>query len=150
MEIIKIPTYSFKIKSADKRKLIFDFVRKKYIAFTPEELIRQNFIQYLINEKTYSESLISVELPIKVNSLVKRCDIVIYNRKGKPFMIVECKAPTVKINQTVFDQITRYNINFRVDYLVITNGKETFCCRINYEKGSYKFMNYIPAYSEVN
>ncbi|GAG33027.1 unnamed protein product, partial [marine sediment metagenome] len=122
MEALNLPTYSFKIKSEGQRKYIFDGVRKKYIQLTPEEWVRQNFVQFLIQEKKYPESLISIEMFFKINKLMKRSDIVIFNKQGNPVVIVECKSPGVKISQDTFDQIARYNMKFKVDYLIVTNG----------------------------
>ena len=147
MESLNLPTYSFNIKFQEQRKYIFDTLRKKYVLLTPEEWVRQNFLKYLIEEKKYPASLISVEMEIKLNKLSKRCDAVIFNRNGKPFLIVECKATTVKIDQIVFEQIARYNMQLQVKYLIVTNGLKHYCCKIDFENQSYAFLKEIPDYS---
>ncbi len=147
MEPLNLPTYFFKIKSEDNRKYIFDEIRRKYILLTPEEWVRQNFIKYLISEKNYPQQLISVEMEFKLNKLSKRCDIVVFNSIGKPNLIVECKSHAVRINQDIFDQIVNYNINFDVDYLIVTNGVKHYCCKLDKKSKSFAFIDGIPEYS---
>jgi len=147
MEPLNLPTYSFKIKFEDNRKYIFDEIRRKYILLTPEEWVRQNFIKYLVNEKNYPQQLISIEMEFKINKLSKRTDIVVFNTSGKPNLIVECKSPAVKVNQKTFDQIARYNMNFNVDYLVVTNGISHYCCKLESKNNkAYSFIKEIPDY----
>ncbi|MDX9695595.1 MAG: type I restriction enzyme HsdR N-terminal domain-containing protein [Bacteroidales bacterium] len=147
MESLNLPTYSFNLKLIEQRKYIFDFIRKKYVILTPEEWVRQNFLKYLVEEKKYPASLIFVEMEFKLNNLSKRCDAVIFNRKGEPIVIVECKASSVKIDKLVFEQIARYNMQLKVDYLIVTNGLKHFCCKIDFENQSYAFLKEIPDYS---
>ncbi|MPQ45912.1 restriction endonuclease subunit R [Marinifilum sp. N1E240] len=149
MENLNLPTYSFKIKSELQRKLIFDSIRKKYIVLTPEEWVRQNFIRYLIEEKGYPASLIAVEKKVDVNLLPQRSDIVLYNSKANPVMIVECKSVKIKITQDVFNQVARYNMKLRVPFLVVTNGLRHFCCYMDYEKKSFRFLEDIPEYKTI-
>jgi len=149
MESLNLPTYSFNIKFQEQRKYIFDTLRKKYVLLTPEEWVRQNFLKYLIDEKKYPASLIFVEMEIKLNKLSKRCDAVIFNRNGEPLLIVECKAASVKIDQIVFDQIARYNMQLKVNYLIVTNGLNHYCCKIDFEKQSYIFLNEVPEYDQL-
>ncbi|MGC9374566.1 MAG: type I restriction enzyme HsdR N-terminal domain-containing protein [Bacteroidales bacterium] len=146
MERLNLPTYSFNIKFKEKRKYIFDFIRKKYVLLTPEEWVRQNFLKYLVEEKKYPASLIAVEKEFKLNTLSKRSDAVVYNRLGQPFLIIECKATNVTINQKVFDQIARYNIKLNVEYLVVTNGLVHYCCKIDVENQNYYFLKDIPEF----
>ena len=113
---------------------------------TPEEWVRQNFIKYLIVEKNYPQQLISVEMEFKINKLSKRCDIVVFNSKGQPNMIIECKSHAVAINQDIFDQVVNYNINFDVDYLIVTNGIKHYCCKLDRENRSFAFIDDIPEY----
>lgn len=150
MEKLNLPTYSFNIKLIEQRKYIFDFIRKKFVILTPEEWVRQNFLKYLVDEKKYPASLIAVEKEFKLNDLSKRSDAVVYNRTGKPVLIVECKATNVKIDQNVFDQIARYNMKLNVDFLVVTNGLSHFCCKIDYEKKQYMFLKEIPNYELIS
>lgn len=149
MDSLNLPTYSFNIKSADERKFIFDKIRKRFVVLTPEEWVRQNFIMFLVEEKKYPSALISVEMSIEVNRLKRRCDIVIFSRTGVPGLIVECKAPAVKINQNVFDQIAAYNIKLKVNYLIVTNGLDFYSCLINHNSKSYTFLKEIPDYNEL-
>ncbi|MCG8410737.1 MAG: type I restriction enzyme HsdR N-terminal domain-containing protein [Bacteroidales bacterium] len=149
MENLNLPSYSFNIKIIEQRKYIFDFLRRKFVILTPEEWVRQNFLRYLVDEKNYSKTLIAVEKEFKLNSLSKRCDAIVYNRKGKPVLIVECKAASVNINQSVFDQIVRYNMKLNVDFLIVTNGLAHYCCKINYAKKSYSFLKEIPDFTKI-
>lgn len=149
MENLNLPTYSFKIKSDLQRKLIFDSIRKKYVVLTPEEWVRQNFIRFLVEEKGYPASLIAIEKKVDVNLLPQRSDIVLYNNKANPVMIVECKAAKIKITQDVFNQIARYNIKLKVPFLVVTNGLRHFCCFMDYEKKSFQFLEEIPDYQNI-
>jgi len=146
MERLNLPTYSFNIKFKEQRKYIFDFIRKKYVLLTPEEWVRQNFLKYLVEEKKYSASLIAVEKEFKLNTLSKRSDAVVYNQSGQPFLIIECKATNVKIDQKVFEQIARYNMKLNVEYLVVTNGLVHYCCKIDVENQNYYFLKDIPEF----
>lgn len=144
---INFPNYEFRIRREGDQSLIFDSIRKKYVVLTPEEWVRQHWIRYLIEEKKYPRSLISVEMSLKLNKLSKRCDIVVFGKNGMPQLIVECKSGDVKITQKVFDQIARYNLTLKVKYLVVSNGKNSFCCEIDLEKRSYAFMEELPSVS---
>lgn len=150
MESLNLPTYSFNIKFQEQRKYIFDTLRKKYVLLTPEEWVRQNFLKFLVEEKKYPASLISVEMEFKLNTLSKRCDAVIFNRDGRPLLIVECKATSVKIDQKAFEQIARYNMNLKVDFLIVTNGLQHFCCKIDFENQGFVFLNHIPEFKELD
>jgi type I site-specific restriction endonuclease len=147
MESLNLPTYSFKLKSEGGRNLIFDEIRRRYVALTPEEWVRQNFIRYLIGEKAYPAALIALEKHFKYNRMQKRSDILVYNRGGLPVLMVECKAPEVKVNQAVFNQIALYNLKFNVPYLIVTNGINHYCCRYKKDQGRYEFLEDIPEYS---
>ena len=147
MEQLNFPTYEFRISEKEGQKYIFDDIRKKHVKLTPEEWVRQNTIKYLIHEKNYPAQLIAVEQAIKVNQNSRRCDIVLYNNSAQPQMIVECKAPGIKISQKTFDQIATYNILLHVDYLFVTNGLEHFCSKMDYNNNSYKFLKDIPPYN---
>lgn len=149
MSDLNLPSFDTKIRKKGSNLEIFDFLRKKYVALTPEEWVRQHFIHYLITEKEYPPSLIANETGIKLNSLSKRCDTVVYNRKLEPIIIVEYKRPDVPITQDVFDQITRYNSVLRVPYIIVSNGLVHHCCHINYEQQTYDYLVDIPSYAEV-
>ncbi len=150
MQQLNLPIYRQKTKIDGDKKLIFDIIRKKYVALTPEEWVRQNFIHYLINERNYPASLIAVEMTLKVNTVTKRCDIALFDNTGNPIVIVECKATDVKINQKTFEQIANYNIKLRVDYLIVTNGIDHYCCKIDYESNSFRFLKDIPYYKKIS
>ena len=149
MTNLNLPTYSFKIKNRENKLYIFDIVRKKSVILTPEEWVRQNFVQYLILEKKYPKSLIAIEKQLKVNGLIKRTDILIFNQSGAPYIIVECKSPSVKISQDTFDQIARYNTELQAEYLIVTNGLQHFYCKMDHLKKRYDFLQKIPVYSKV-
>lgn len=129
--------------------MIFDPIRKKHVRLTPEEWVRQNFIQYLVNEGGYPPGLIGIEIKSKFNNLNRRVDILVHNRAGKPVMIVECKAPEITLNDKVFDQIVCYNMGFRVPYLIVTNGIDHYACRIDFENNKYEFLLVIPLYEDL-
>jgi hypothetical protein len=116
------------------------------VVLTPEEWVRQNILQYLIQEKKFPSSLIAVEASLKYNQLQKRADVLVYDKSGSPFLLVECKAPEVKITQDTFDQIARYNLIFKVKYLVVTNGLNHFCCIMDYTDNSYQYLEFIPTF----
>ena len=146
MQKLNLPIYSIKLKKKGNKTLVFDPIRKKYIVLTPEEWVRQNFIQFLINEKNYPASLIALEMGIDLLNTKKRCDIVLYNTKGLPHMIVECKAPSIKISQDTFDQIARYNMTLKTDLLVVTNGMQHYICIMDHQDKRYNFLKEIPNY----
>lgn len=137
------------IHTVDGKQKIFDTVRQKYVALTPEELVRQRFIHFLVKEKGFPAGLIMVEYALKVNGLSRRCDVVACNRAGKPLLLVECKAPGVKIGSDTFAQAARYNLTLRVPYLAITNGDSTYCCCVNFETENVEFLREFPHYEEL-
>ncbi len=149
MEELNLPKHTYRIKNNQKQKLIFDNIRKKFVALTPEEWVRQNFISYLVENKNFPSSLLSIEFAFKLNNTSKRSDIVSFGRKGEPVLIVECKASNVKITQKVFDQIARYNMKLKVKFLIVTNGLVHYCCKFDNEKQSFIFLNDIPEYSQI-
>lgn len=149
MLALNLPKYSFKIQDLGDKKVIFDPIRKKYIALTPEEWVRQNFVRYLIEEKLFPINLIANEISLKLHQTTKRCDSIIYDRGLSPIVIVEYKAPDVEITQKVFDQISRYNVVFKVPYLIITNGLSHFCCHVDYLQQSVTFLKEIPNFQDI-
>ncbi|GMV77026.1 MAG: restriction endonuclease subunit R [Chitinophagaceae bacterium] len=142
MITINYPKFNFKIKEEKSKKLIFDEVRKLWVRLTPEEWVRQNFLQYLIQQKHYPASLIAVEKEIFIADVKKRCDIIIY-KNSQPFIIVECKEMNVPINEKVINQILTYNQSLRVAILIITNGNSTFA----YETLTQKTLTDIPEFN---
>jgi hypothetical protein len=149
MQKLNLPSFDFKIIKQENELFIFDRIRKKYMLLTREEWVRQNFMEYLIHELNYSPNLMRVEMNLMVNNMPRRCDIVVYNNKGEPKLIVECKAPEIRLNNKVFEQIAGYNIKLRVDFLVITNGMKHYCCKMDYHFDSYNFLQGIPHFHEL-
>jgi hypothetical protein len=147
MQKVNFPSYSFRFKNSENKVSILDEIRKKFIILTPEEWVRQHVIQYLILEKNYPKSYINVEKLIKVNDLHKRYDIVVFQPNGTLFLLVECKAPEVKINQETFDQIARYNLKLKAQYLMVTNGLNHYFCKMDFEKEAYVFLTELPNFS---
>jgi hypothetical protein len=143
MVLINYPEPDFRIKKENGKELIFDALRKKWIILTPEEWVRQNFIQYLLKIKKYPSSLIAVEKEIQLGELKKRFDVLVYDSSHQPWMMIECKAAEIKLDDKVLQQVLRYNISVPVSYLVITNGNATHAwCRQN---GSLQVLTEIPA-----
>ena len=138
---IKFPLHSFKIKTENSKEIIFDECRKQWVLLTPEEWVRQNFLQYLMQEKSYPCSLIAVEREILLGDTRKRFDIVVF-KNAKPWMIVECKELQVKISEAVIKQILNYNITLQAEYLVITNGASTFALRL--QQGKFEWLEDFP------
>ena len=146
---LNLPEYNFKIIKRNSVLKIFDEIRKKYIVLIPEEWVRQNFIRYLITEKSFPLSLTAVEMSLEINNLKKRADIVVFGKNRDVKVLIECKAPEVNITQKAFDQIARYNMKFQAEYLIVTNGLKHFCCKPNYEKNNYEFLKEIPDYRNL-
>ncbi len=149
MQKLNLPEYDFHIEERDGKPCIFDQFRKKYLVLTPEENVRQHFSRYLIEEKGYPAGYLMTEYAVKVNRMSRRCDIIVFNKDLTYLALVECKAPEVKITQDVFDQVARYNLAFRVSYMMITNGLNHYCCKIDFTDRSVSFLNEIPEYSSI-
>ena len=149
MDKLNFPTYAFKVKGQEEERKIFDDVRKKYVALTPEEWVRQHIVRYLTKEKNYPSSLFAIETGIKYNHMAKRTDIVVYNPDREVVLLIECKAPGVTINQNPFNQIAMYNKELRGKFLIVTNGLSHYCCEMDYEKGDHKFLKEIPDYESI-
>ena len=145
---LNLPNYPFKITQKDGLVFIFDEIRKKRLVLTPEEWVRQHVVHYLIKEKNYPKSLINVEKVLTVNGLRKRYDVVVYNPDGSIHILVECKAPGVKISQATFDQIARYNMTMQARFLNVTNGLNHFYCQMDFENEKYEFLKNLPDYKE--
>lgn len=141
---LNLPRYSFRIKSKENKLYIFDRNRKKEVLLTDEEWVRQHFVEYLVKDKNYPRSRIAVEKQCKVEKMIKRTDIVVFDKSGEADIIVECKAPNIRISQDTFDQIARYNLQLKANYLIVTNGLEHFFCQMDHEAGKYKFLRDIP------
>lgn len=146
---LNLPEYDIKIAEKDGKPTIFDNLRRCYVALTPEEWVRQHFIHFLTEKRGYPATMMANEVSLMLNNTRRRCDTVVYDRTLSPRMIIEYKAPTVKITREVFDQILRYNQVLQVDYLVVSNGLQHFCCKPDYVAGQCTFLDNIPTYSEV-
>ncbi|OAD46068.1 restriction endonuclease subunit R [Polaribacter atrinae] len=146
MQELNLPIYNFRLKSSENKTLIFDKLRKKYLVLTPEEWVRQHYVHFLINQKKYPLSLIALEKQLTINNRKKRTDILVFNKEGNHEIIVECKAPSIKITQATFDQIARYNLKLKANYLIVTNGLEHFYCKMDFENETYIFLKEIPDY----
>ncbi|MEG1617669.1 MAG: type I restriction enzyme HsdR N-terminal domain-containing protein [Bacteroidales bacterium] len=149
MIALNLPSYEYKVIKKEEKLFIFDDRRRKYVSLTPEEWVRQNFVNFLINHKYFPAGRIGNEVTVILNGMKKRADSVVYDQLGVPFVIVEYKAPSVKITQEVFDQIVRYNMVMKVKYLIVTNGLSHYCCEIDYTKQSYIFLKEIPIFTDL-
>ncbi|RLD49235.1 MAG: hypothetical protein DRI88_00975 [Bacteroidetes bacterium] len=147
MQQLNLPTYPVKTRQTGEKTEIFDPIRRRYIVLTPEEWVRQQFIRYLISEKKYPETLISIEKGIKVNQMYKRFDAVISDQTGKPVVLIEFKSPNVRITQKTFEQVAAYNIRLQVQYLIVSNGLKHYCCSVDHEKKTFSFLDDIPDFS---
>lgn len=148
LEELNFSKFSFRFKNSENKVSIFDTIRKKFVILQPEEWVRQHCIQYLIKEKGYPKSLINVEKELKINTLKKRYDIVVYNTSGTIHLIVECKGPKININQETFNQIARYNLVLNATYLMVTNGLKHYYCEMDFKNERYQFLKDIPGYKE--
>lgn len=146
MQKLNFPPYSFRFKNSQNKIAVFDEQRKKFVILTPEEWVRQHCVKFLQNEKNYPQSLINVEKQLKIAGLTKRYDIVVFEPEGGIKIIVECKAPSIKISQDTFDQIARYNMTLKAEFLMVTNGLEHFFCQLDYENENYIFLKELPEY----
>lgn len=149
MKTLNLPAYNFAFQKDDKKTKIFDAIRKKYLVLTPEEWVRQNIIRFLVEERNFPKGLIAIEKGLKLNELKKRADVLVYSKQGTPLLMIECKAPEVPIDQKVFDQIGRYNITFKLPYLMVTNGLEHYCAKIDFIKKEFSFLKEIPHYENL-
>ncbi len=149
MTRLNLPPFEIKLRGTKARPQIFDILRKKYIALTPEEWVRQHFVHFLVEHKGYPAALMANEIQLKVGEKTLRADSVLYSRDLKPKMIIEYKAPHIPITQKVFDQISIYNMLLHVDYLVVSNGLQHYICKMDYNDKKYLFLEDIPDYKEL-
>jgi hypothetical protein len=146
---LNLPPYSFRISGKEGSEKILDPLRRKYVKLTPEEWVRQNFIQYLINEGKYPPGLLGIEVLFRFNKLKRRVDILVHDRSGRPVLIVECKSPDVEIDDKVFEQIATYNMSYKVPFLVVTNGLHHYACKIDYAAMKFDYLLVIPLYEDL-
>lgn len=144
MQKLSFPSYCFRFKNSENKVAIFDEIRKKFIILTPEEWVRQHVVQYLLQDKGYPKSYINVEKLIKINDMNKRYDIVVYQPDGSIFLLIECKAPEVAISQQTFDQIARYNLTLKAEFLMVSNGVNHYFCQMDFENEKYVFLKELP------
>ena len=146
MQTLNFPKFTFRFKNSENNLSIFDDIRKKFVVLQPEEWVRQHCVQFLLSEKNYPKSHVNVEKQLTLNQLTKRYDIVVFNPDGSIHLVVECKAPTVMINQRTFDQIARYNLTLNATYLMVSNGITHYYCQMDYENKRYQFLEDLPSY----
>lgn len=149
MKELNLPAYDVKIRGTREKPEIFDFLRRRYVALTPEEWVRQHFTHWLVDHKGYPKGLLGNEVALQCGDKTVRCDSIVYGNDRRPLMICEYKAPSVPISQHVFSQISAYNLLLHVDYLVVSNGLQHYCLRMDYEHQTYQFLTNIPLYTEL-
>ena len=147
MQPLAFPAYDFRFKSNENKTSIFDPIRKKFVHFTPEEWVRQHCIRFLLEDRKIPASLMNVEKQLRIHGIQKRYDIVVYRPNGAIALLVECKAPTIALNQDTFDQIARYNLALNASYLMLTNGLQHIYCTLDYQEETYHFLREIPQYT---
>lgn len=147
---LNLPPCRLKVRRTEGGLSVFDPLRRRYVALTPEEYVRQHFVNWMIAGLHYPASIMANELGVEFNGMRRRCDTVVWRPDRRPLIIAEFKAPTVKITQKTFDQIVNYNSVLRAGYLIVSNGLEHFCCQMDYEGASYEFLPQVPDYAEIS
>ena len=149
MTTLNLPKYDVKLRGTREKPEIFDFLRRRFVALTPEEWVRQHFTHFLVEHKGYPQALLGNEIELRIGEKRLRCDSLLYNKEMSPRMIIEYKAPSVAVTQKVFNQISTYNLLLHVDYLIVSNGLQHYCCRMDYERRQYDFLPEIPDYQAL-
>ncbi|MFB6273670.1 MAG: type I restriction enzyme HsdR N-terminal domain-containing protein [Salinibacter sp.] len=149
METLNLPTYEFRTGERNGKRIIYDPRRDQYVRLTPEEWVRQHFVQYLIQELDVPSGLVAIEASFQYHDQPRRADVIVHDRQGTPLLLVECKAPQVSIGQDAFDQCARYNIVLEAPYLVVTNGQIHYACAIDFEHQRYTFLDDLPPYDQL-
>lgn len=149
MQVLDLPDHGVKTKHGDQGPQVFDPVRRRWVALTPEEWVRQHVLNFLMVDLACPPSLLGVEIPLVLNGLAKRADIVVFGDAGEPIALIECKAPGIAIGQRTFEQAARYNKVFQVRHLMVTNGIRHFCCAVDHERGTVEFLPRLPAYGAM-
>lgn len=149
MNELNLPPFDIKLRGTRERPEVYDFLRRRYVALTPEEWVRQHFTHWLVEHKGYPKGLLGNEITIRHGEKSLRCDSILYNKVAEPQMILEYKAPAISLTKRVFSQISAYNLLLHVDYLVVSNGIQHYCCRMDYERQSYMFLPEIPEYQRL-
>lgn len=148
MTALNLPPFQHQLQRRAGKVAIFDIIRRKYVALTPEEWVRQHFVHYLIHQLAYPKALMSVESGLRYNQMARRSDVLVLDRTGAPFMVVECKAVTVPLSTQVFEQVAVYGQSLRARYLTVTNGIDHYCCRMDYTTGTYAFQDALPEFED--
>ena len=146
---LNLPSFDISIAQRNGRPTVFDPLRRRFVALTPEEWVRQHFVNYLVQHLHYPAGLMANEVELTVGDKHLRCDTLLYNKDMQPQMIIEYKAPHIALSQKVFNQITAYNLLLHVDYLVVSNGMEHLCCQMDYDNRRYVFLHDIPDYNQL-
>ncbi len=149
MQALNLPQTSLNIVRKGNRLMVFDVLRRKFVTLTPEEWVRQHFVRFLSEHKGYPAARIANEVSVDINGMRKRCDTVVYAKDATPLMIIEYKAPEVQLTQSVFDQIYRYNTRLKVEWLIVSNGLQHYCCHIDYQRGECRFLDDIPLFENL-
>lgn len=149
MNELNLPSFDVKVRGTREKPEILDFLRRRYVALTPEEWVRQHFVHWLVDHKGYPKGLLGNEVALLCGDKTLRCDSILYDKDANPLMIIEYKAPSIAVTQQVFSQISAYNLLLHVDYLVVSNGLQHYCCKMDYEHQTYQFLNDIPPYSAL-
>lgn len=150
MKRLNLPAFEYKVQYSDSGHSIFDVIRKKYVRLTPEEWVRQHFLHYLTDHLAYPRALVRLEQGVKYNRLQHRTDILVYNRSAKPLLLVECKAPHVPLNHDTWGQIARYNAQINAQLLVMTNGLQHFCWKLDYDQGNHTLLPAVPPFDALS
>lgn len=143
---LNFPSYPFRLQEKEGKLYIFDELRKKQLLCTPEEWVRQHLVQYMISQKGYPRGLVRIEGGLSINERTRRSDVVFYDSHGKEQLLAECKSPRVAINDRVFAQIAMYNLQYRARFLLVTNGLDHYCCEMDYQRHTYRFLDDIPPF----
>lgn len=149
MNELNLPPYDVKVRGTREKPEIFDFLRRRYVTLTPEEWVRQHFTHWLVEHKGYPKGLLGNEIELRIGQKRLRCDSILYDTTTRPVMIIEYKSPSVRVTQRVFNQISAYNLLLHVDYLVVSNGLQHYCCRMDYENRSFRFLQAMPDYPDL-
>ena len=149
MMTLNLPPAELRLSQREGHTLVFDFLRRRYVRLTPEEWVRQHFVHYLVHHKGYPQESLANEVSLTLKTTSKRCDTVLYDKEARPLAIMEYKAPNILLSQKTFDQITRYNIVLRVPYLMVSNGLQHYCCRVDYDTNVCTFLPEIPDYTTI-
>lgn len=150
MESLNLPSYEFRVDEREGKRVVYDPIRQTYVRLTPEEWVRQHFVQYLIQEQGVPAGLVAIEASFRYQGQPRRADIIAHDRQGEPLLLVECKAPRVSIGQDAFDQGAQYNLVLGAPFLIVTNGQTHYACAIDFESESYRFLDALPPYDALH